>query len=221
MRPGRPAPPRSSFPACPTSRPRLFCTLCLTALAIALGLLRWGGYGLIANDPLPAHLDGLVILQGSVLGEKARIAGAAQLLQQGVADRMFVSVPKESYWGQAVSPIAFRYIEKKYGGEIASRTDFCETGPDVNSTETEATELMGCIQQHGLNTVAVVTSDYHSLRARIIWRRTLRRQHSSIRLWIRGVVDPEFHAAGWWRDRLSAKTWLGESTKLLWTLVVR
>jgi hypothetical protein len=180
--------------------------------------LRWGVDVLVANDPLPAHLDGLVVLQGSVLGEKARIAGAAQLLQQGIPDRMFVSVPKESYWGQAVSPIAYRYIESKYGGEVASRADFCETGPEINSTETEATELIGCLERHGLNSVAVVTSDYHSRRAGIIWRRALRRQHSSIQLWIQGVVDPEFHAAGWWRDRLSAKTWLGESTKLLWTL---
>jgi len=40
---------------------------------------------------------------------------------------MFVSIPKESYWGQAVSPLAYAYIEKKYGGEIANRTGFCET----------------------------------------------------------------------------------------------
>jgi hypothetical protein len=183
--------------------------------------LRWGGYLLISTDPIPAHVDEAVVLQGSILGEKARIAGAAQLVQQGIAGRMFVSVPKESYWGQAVSPISYRYIERTYGGEIASRTDFCETGPDVNSTETEATELIGCLQQRGSNSVAVVTSDYHSRHAGIIWRRALRRQHSSSRLLIHGVVDPEFHAAGWWRDRLSAKTWLGESTKLLWTLVGR
>jgi uncharacterized SAM-binding protein YcdF (DUF218 family) len=194
--------------------------ICLTALAIALGLFQWGGYGLVANDLLPAHLDGLVVLQGSISGEKARIEGAVRLLQQGIAGRMFVSVPKESYWGQAVSPLAYRYIEKKYGGEIASRTDFCEIRPDVNSTETEANELIECLQQHGLNSVAVVTSDYHSRRSGIIWRRILQRKHSPIRLWVHGVVDPEFHAAGWWRDRLSAKTWLGESIKLLWTLAV-
>src|SRR5208283_4399639 len=100
---------------------------CVTALAAALILFRWGGYWLVANDPLPAHLDGFVILQGSISGEKARIEGAVHLLQQCIADRMFVSIPKESYWGQAVSPLAYAYIEKKYGGEIANRTGFCET----------------------------------------------------------------------------------------------
>jgi hypothetical protein len=192
-----------------------------SVLTLVLCLLRWGGYWLVADGPLPDHLDGAVVLQGSILGEKARLAGAVQLLQQDRASRMLLSVPRESYWGQSVAPIAHNYIDKLYGHEIASRVDYCETGPDVNSTRQEAGALAGCIREHGWNSIAVVTSDYHTRRSGIIWRQILRQQDSSIHLWIHGVRDPEFHAAGWWRQRRSAKTWVMESTKLLWTLLER
>ncbi len=96
-----------------------------TTLAIAvlvLGLLRWGGYLLISDDPLPLHLDGAVVLQGSVPGENARVAGAMRVLHQETTTRILLSVPKESYWGQPVAPIAYAYIEKLYGQEGASQT---------------------------------------------------------------------------------------------------
>jgi hypothetical protein len=54
----------------------------------------------------------------------------------------------------------------------------------------------------------------------MIWKKTLRQQHLPVQLWVYGVSDPEFHPTGWWHDRRSAKTWLLESTKLLWTLTV-
>ncbi len=181
--------------------------------------LRWGGELLISSQPLPPAVDAAAILQGSILGEKARVAGAVRLWQQGTAKRILLSVPAESYWGRPVAPTAYAYIEKTYGRAAADSVDFCTTGPDVDSTEQEAGVLVACIREHGWNSVAVVTSDYHTRRAGIIWRRTLSRQASSVQLWVYGVSDPEFHARGWWRDRRSSKTWLMESTKLLWTVL--
>jgi uncharacterized SAM-binding protein YcdF (DUF218 family) len=192
----------------------------LTAvLAIGICLLLAGGDLLIATDPLPDHVDAAVVLQGSVLGEDARLAGAVPLLRQGTARRILLSVPKESYWGQPVAPLAYGYINNRYGQEIADRVDFCETDLEVNSTQQEARMLAGCIREHGWHSVAVVTSDYHTRRAGIIWRRLLRQEDPSLHLWMHGVEDPEFNATGWWRERLSAKTWVGEFTKLLWLLV--
>jgi len=188
---------------------------------VAAALLRWGGYLLISDKPLPSHFDVAVVLQGSVLGEKARVAGAVRLVQQGITDKILVSVPRESYWGQPVAPIAYAYNEKLYGQEIASRFVFCETNGDVDSTEDESRILFDCIQAHGWQSVAIVTSDYHTRRAGIIWRRILRKQHSSVQLWVHAVPDPEFHASAWWRDRRSAKYLFLECTKLFWTLVER
>jgi uncharacterized SAM-binding protein YcdF (DUF218 family) len=201
------------------ARYALWSALALAVLLVVL--LRWGGYLLISDDPLPLQVDGAVVLQGSILGEKARVAGAVRLLQQGRAARILFSVPKESYWGRAVAPIAYTYVEGNYGREVASHIDFCETGDDVDSTEQEAKVLSICIGERGWHSIAVVTSDYHSRRAGIIWKRMLRQQHSGTHLWIHAVPDPEFRESGWWRERRSAKTWLLETTKLLWTLAGR
>ncbi|HLV87842.1 MAG TPA: ElyC/SanA/YdcF family protein [Candidatus Sulfotelmatobacter sp.] len=196
--------------------------LCALALAIVLAaLLRWGGYLLVSDQALPSRVDGAVVLQGSILGEKARIAGAVLLVQRGAAAKILVSVPKESYWGQAIAPIAYAYNEKIYGQEIAGHFVFCETDDNVDSTEQESKVLFDCIQAQGWHSVAIVTSDYHTRRAGIVWRRMLREQHSSLQLCVHAVPDPEFRISEWWRDRRSAKNWLLECTKLLWTLVGR
>ncbi len=194
--------------------------IAVAGIILVLILLRWGGYLLISDDPLPPHVDSAVVLQGSIPGERARLAGAMRLLQQGATNRILVSVPRESYWGQAMPPIAYAYIEKIYGHETASHIDFCETD-DVDSTEEEAQVLVKCINDHGWRSIAVVTSDYHTRRTGIIWRRMLGSQHSSLHVLIHAVPDPEFHAARWWRERRSAKTWILEGTKLVWTLLGR
>lgn len=196
------------------TRLRWVLWILFTVLTLVLLLLRWGAYLLIASDPLPDHVDAAVQLRGSVLGERARVRGAVDLLQRGIASRALLSVPNESYWGQPVVPIARKYVNDVYGHEIASRVDFCETGPEVNSTQEEARLLAGCIREYGWHSVAVVTSDYHTRRAGMIWRRVLRQEDPSVQLWMYGVPDPEFQAEGWWRERLWAKTWLMEFTKL-------
>lgn len=186
----------------------------LTAVvAIALCLLRWGDDLLIQNDPAPDHVDAAIVLQGSIVAEKVRIAGAVDLLQRGLADRFLVSVPGESYWGQSVPPLAKAYVERNYGTDAGARVDFCETGAEVNSTRQEAQIISSCIQQHHWHAVAIVTSDYHTRRAGILWRRTLKERNPGVQIWIDGVADPEFQRP-WWRHRQSAKIWLMESLKL-------
>jgi hypothetical protein len=197
---------------------KLFRTLCwLLAVSVAIGLtlLCWGGDLLIARDtPARNHVDAAIVLQGSIVAEKVRIAGAVSLLQQGVADRVLLSVPKESYWGQSVPPLAHAFVEKNYGSDAVARVDFCETGAEVNSTYQEAQALIPCIEDHHWHAIAVVTSDYHSRRARLLWERTLK-EHPGVHVWIDGVADPEFQRA-WWRHRQSAKVWLMEFLKLSW-----
>lgn len=190
--------------------------LLAAAIVIALVLLRWGGVLLIANDPPPGHVDAAVVLQGSIAAEKARIAGAVNLLRRGVADRVLLSVPKESYWGQSIPPIARAYLERNYGSDLAARVDFCETSGEVNSTRQEAQALTPCIGEHHWQSIVVVTSDYHTRRAGMLWRKLAGRD-TKLPVWIEGVADPEFQQP-WWRHRQSAKIWIMESSKLVWTM---
>ncbi len=200
-------------------RPRLpyrwLLWLLVASLAVLLPLLRWGGYLLVANNSLPAHAQGAVVLQGSVLGEMTRVAGAIRLLRQGIVSQVLLSVPRESYWGQSVPDAARGYLEKNYGIEIADCFVFCETGPEVDSTQQEAEALIACVHQRGWTSIVVVTSNYHTRRAGRIWRKMLRDIRPPVNLAIDGVPDPEFQPQGWWRHRLYAKTWFYEFTKLL------
>jgi uncharacterized SAM-binding protein YcdF (DUF218 family) len=142
------------------------------------------------------------------------------ILQQGIADRVLLSVPKESYWGESIPPVARAYLARTYGESLALRVDFCETSAQVTSTAEEAEAALGCVREHPWHSIAVVTSDYHTRRARILWRRAIKRHDPTIRLSIEGASDPEFQEP-WWRHRQSAKIWLGEFLKLSWTILGR
>jgi len=188
-------------------------------VVLVAGLLRWGGYILIANDPLPAHADAAVVLQGSLVAERARVAGAMALLQKGIAERVLLSVPPRSYWDEPIEPAVRRFLEREYGNELATKVDLCETGPDANSTRDEARDLTRCLLARRLSTVIIVTSDYHTRRAGLIWTKTLSEQAPTVHMWVHGVSDSEFQARGWWRSRLYSKTWFLESIKLVWSVV--
>lgn len=196
---------------------RLLIWLVVIFAVLVLSLLVWGSDLLIAVEPMPAHVDAAVVLQGSIVAEMSRLAGAMSLLQQGTADRALISVPKQSYWGQSIPPIARAYMEKKYGGDLAARVDFCVTDIDVNSTSQEAQVALSCVQEHHWRSIAIVTSDYHTRRACMLWRRAIKRSRSSITLSTDGVLDPEFQKP-WWRHRQAAKIWVAESVKLIWAL---
>jgi len=180
-----------------------------------LCLLRWGGYLLIATDPLPNHVDAAVILQGSISSQIVRIAGAVSLLQGGRVGRVLLSVPRQSYWGESIPPVARQYLETNYGTKVAARVDFCEVGAEVDSTEQEARALSSCIKQQGWQSIALVTSNYHTRRAGFLWRKVLQTEDPRVTMWVYGVADPAFQSRGWWRERLYAKTWVVEFAKLV------
>jgi len=178
--------------------------------------LHWGGYLLVARDSVPEHIDAAMVLQGSIASENARTAAAMALLQRGSANRVAISVPRESHWGEEIAPIARPYLEKKYGAELAGKVDFCNTEPDVTSAQQEAQALSTCIQEHGWKSIALLTSNYQSRRIGMIRRKTLFKGDSSVYVSVEGVSDPDYQPRGWWRQRLYAETFLRESAKLAW-----
>ena len=183
---------------------------------LILCLLNWGGYLLVAGGSVPEHVDAAVVLQGSIAAVNTRTAAAMALLQRGSANRVIISVPRESYWGQEIPLIARPYLEKKYGADLAAKVDFCNTEPDLTSAQQEAQALSRCIEEHGWKSIALVTSNYQSRRVRMIWRKTLLDDEASVYVSVEGVPDPDFQLRGWWRQRLYAETWLRESAQLAW-----
>jgi uncharacterized SAM-binding protein YcdF (DUF218 family) len=204
------------MPSQATSFVRILRWLLAAAVVILLGLLRFGGDILIADDPVPPRVNAAIVLQGSIAAEKIRIAGAVNLLQRGVADKAVLSVPRESYWGQSIPPVARSYLERNYGVDLASRFEFCELSGGVDSTLQEAEALSSCIRGYHWQSIVIVTSNYHTRRAGMLWRR-ITKPDPNLHVWVEGVADPEFQQP-WWRHRQSAKVWLLESSKLVWAI---
>jgi uncharacterized SAM-binding protein YcdF (DUF218 family) len=192
----------------------------LLLLFSVFALLHWGGYLLIAPDQVPNKVEAAVVLQGSFLGESVRIPEGIRLLQEGTADRVLLSMDNGTIWGEPLPPMARRFLQSRFGARVSDRVEFCETGPEVNSTGDEARALVKCIQDRGWQRVLVVTSNYHTRRAGITWRKVLHQQNASLEISMHGVEDPEYSPQRWWRERTYAKTWLLEMTKLLWTVFV-
>lgn len=196
---------------------RIFWLGLFLVLGAGAALLRWGGYLLVVSDTLPAKADVLVVLAGSVRGEEARRREAVQLLRQGRGDYVLLSVPEGRYFGEWIPDLAGRFVREKYGSEEGKRMVLCPTGAD--STQEEARALWPCVEQYGWHSVVVVTSNYHTRRARRIWHEVLADANPSFTMAVHGVADGDFEANGWWRRRRYAKTFLEEAVKLTWTYV--
>ena len=177
---------------------------------------RWGGYLPVAGDSVPQHVDAVVVLQGSIANESARTDAAVELLQRGAADRVAISVPKESRWGEEIPPIARPYLEKKYGPELAGKIEFCTTDLDVTSPQQEAQAIGTCIHEHGWKSVALLTSNYESRRVGLVWRKTLSSSDAPASIAVEGLPEAGYQPRGWWRQRLYAETWVRETAKLAW-----
>ena len=216
---GRPPEKRDAASPVAKPRPRTVWLAALGALVfttvIILILLRYGGTWLVKTDPLPTHADVAVMLDGSVKGVIARRAGAVRLLQRGVVDHIMLSMESVNVWGQNVPEVAHNYFLSNFGSQVADRIFFCFQ--DTDSTLDEALGLRQCLEQHNWRSVIVVTSQFHTRRAGMIWRKELAYAHSPFKIWIYGVDDPNYNPNGWWRKRRYAKTWLLETTKVVWT----
>ena len=194
-----------------------FATLASGVIALAL---HFGGALLVVYDPLPLHAEVAVMLDGSTNAVEARRSEAMRLAKDGVVDHVMLSIGQISYWGESIPEVAHRYLERNYGPTLASRVAFCPMDDNVNSTAEEAIVLEDCLEQRGWRSVVVVTSNYHTRRARKIWRATLAPARPPFAVSVVGVPDGDFQPSGWYRTRRYAKTWVEEMAKLIWVSVV-
>ena len=182
----------------------------LLVLAV-VAVLGWGGDLLVAPDPLPAKADALVVLAGSYRGEQARQEVALRLLEQGQADHLALSAARMTYWGEWLPDLMRRYLARRYGKEQADRAVLCLHNAD--STREEAQALRPCLEEQGWHSLIVVTSNYHTRRARHIWGEVFRGRPMKISVY--GVPDGDFEPHGWWRSRRYTKTLLYETAKVV------
>lgn len=191
----------------------LFALLLLMVAAIG-GTLVLGGDLLVAPDPLPDRAQVAVALAGSTTGGEARRAEARRLLEAGQVGHVVFDVGQVRFWGEWMPDLARRHVAQTYGEELAARVSICEMKAD--STAEELVALRGCLQERGLRSVVLVTSNYHTRRVRMLSRRIFSGLDPPVSVAVHGVPDGDFESSGWWRRRRHAKTWLEETTKLVW-----
>src|SRR5262249_45440745 len=183
--------------------------------AAAVAAMLFAGRLLVVADPLPAHADAIVNLAGSI---PDRVLEVADLYRAGVAPRVVVTRERiapgdlalRAHGGRLPEPYQMTFDALARLGVPPEATILLRRR--TYSTESEARTIARWACSAGIRRLIVVTSPYHTRRARLILRQTL---GPGIALTIRPSQAGAFSPERWWRVRRDAKFVLTEYQKLL------
>ena len=162
----------------------------------------------LVHDDGAANADIAVVLAGDYWGH--RLTKAAELVRQGYVPRVLVSGPPGFYGvNEADAAIQFA-IGKGYPAEW-----FIPLRHTALSTREEAVVVLDALKQRNIHSFLLVTSDYHTARARRIYLNAERRRGGGPDMRVVASGDQFFTAGDWWRNREGQKTVFMEWTKTL------
>jgi uncharacterized SAM-binding protein YcdF (DUF218 family) len=154
------------------------------------------GYALI-HDEGPAKADMAVVLAGDSYGH--RIIKGGELVRAGYVPAVLVSGPR-SYGGHE-SDLAIAFAVSK--GIPAEW--FVGFPNDTLSTREEAAAVLGELRRRQVSSFLLVTSDYHTARARRIYLAAERAAGGGPRVRTVAAPDEFFRADSWWKNREGQK----------------
>lgn len=180
---------------------------------VALGVLfspRWLpaiGSFLIVADPLQ-QADAVVILAGD---ENERIAYGARLLQKGFADWYILT---NMWLPDANSSRTYLHVvSQKAVRQGVPEERILVIRESVETTYEEATRLRKVAEELSFTSLIVVTSPYHTRRARWIMQEVF--DNSDMNLIFRPAEGHAYRADDWWRSPLSRRQTSSEYAKIL------
>lgn len=177
--------------------------LLIALLAAALLLSLTSGSFLVVNAP--AQADVIVVLAGETNWRPAR---GLQLRGQNYAPRMLLDVPAAGIiYNQSMLKIAEEYIQRLPQRQALSICPIAGL-----STKAEAGDVIRCLQGSGAHRILVVTSDYHTRRARSIFQHEMHGYEISVA----AAFDSENFGVPWWHNRQWAKINFDEWLRLMW-----
>jgi len=168
----------------------------MAALYLARGLVlpplsRWLDVG---TAPGPA--DCVIVLGG---GEETRPFVAAALVKAGLARRVLVSQTVSSPQGAAGTRLPAHEISRRVlRHRGVAEQDIVMLEPPAANTYEEALALGAFLDASPGARVSVVTSDYHTRRARWVFRHVLGQR--ATQLSFVSAPNEEFFAANWWQS---------------------
>ena len=163
------------------------------------------GYALVHDDG-PAKADIAVVLAGDYEGH--RIEKAAELIREGYVPAALISGPPGFYGGHE-SDYAIAYaVRQGFPAEW-----FIALPHSALSTREEARVVLAELRRRNVRSFLLVTSDYHSARARRIFLAAARAMGGGPAM--RTVTAPGefFRPDSWWRNREGQKTVFFEWSK--------
>ncbi|MCG8651237.1 MAG: YdcF family protein [Pirellulales bacterium] len=169
----------------------------IVAAALAYGtrevwLSRLGNY-LVETDAL-APADVIVVLAGD--GSGRRLREALRLKRAGYAPLVVVD-GAVAYYGVRECDLALEFA--RAAGETEAVENLCMK---ANSTLEESRIVDAELRRRGLNEAIVVTSDYHTRRAKAIFGQL---EDSPIEYRFASSATRDFDPDGWWRTRQGRK----------------
>jgi len=158
------------------------------------------------NDPEPA--DAVCILLG---GFHVRPMRAAELYLRGYAPRiLIVDYPDDIFYGSMESQLAL-IVARRCG---VPDKDLIRVPAPVTSTAEEARIYRDYAEKHGLKSMIVVTTAFHTRRARWIFDRVF--AGSGIRLSYAAAYDPHVNERNWYTSDEGLVTYFSETLKTLY-----
>lgn len=187
-----------------------FVTLAVVLFLSGSLWLPWIGKALIHNDG-PAKADIAVVLAGDMYGH--RVLKGADLVRKGFVPVVLVSGPGPNY-GMYESDLAIAFAVSKGNPQAW----FIPLPSAALSTRDEAALIVPELQRRNVHSFLLVTSDFHTARARRIWRETSRRLGANLDMRTVAAPDEFFRAGSWWRFRQAQKIVFIEWSKTIATV---
>jgi hypothetical protein len=171
------------------------------------------GYALVHSEE-PAKSDIAVVLAGDWQGH--RVEKAAQLIKAGYVPEALVSGPPGLY-GVRECDLEVQLAERE--GYPAQW--FIPFPDPSHSTREEARYVLDELRRRNVHSFLLVTSDYHSARARRIYLATERAMGYAPPFRTVTSRDDFFRAGSWWKNREAQKTVFFEWSKTIATVMGR
>jgi hypothetical protein len=178
--------------------------LSLGLLGLFGALVAGTGRFLVVDEPEKS--DAILVLAGETYN---RPMLALDLLERGYAPRIVMDVPAAERIYQWTAPeLAQRWVQ---GLPQANSISICPI--HGLSTRDESHEAQNCIARAGgVHKVLIVTSDFHTRRARSVFQHELH----GVEFNMAAAHNPAEFGVLWWRQREWAKTNLYEWMRLIW-----
>jgi uncharacterized SAM-binding protein YcdF (DUF218 family) len=169
--------------------------LCLALYLARHPLMRFAGEEWIVEDPLE-HADAIIVLSDDNYYAD-RAAHAADLYRHGMAPYLIASGRKLRPYAGVAELMEHDLVER-----AVPKDKILRVSHQAENTREEAVALRQQVVDRKWRSVIVVTSNYHTRRARYIFTHVF---PPTVAVRVSGAKDGDFDPDSWWERRVSIK----------------